>query len=94
MLRLLYYIIDMIIIVYGLYYFFTGVFVFIKSRKKINEHSSINKFAILIAARNEENVIGNLVKSLKKQDYPEELYDIFVLPNNCDDKTEEQRAGG
>lgn len=90
MLRLLYYIIDMIIIVYGLYYFFTGVFVFIKSRKKINEHSSINKFAILIAARNEENVIGNLVKSLKKQDYPEELYDIFVLPNNCDDKTEEQ----
>lgn len=46
------------------------------------------KFACLIAARNEEQVIGKLVESLGKQDYPHELYEIFVIPNNCTDQTE------
>lgn len=46
------------------------------------------KFAVLIAARNEENVIDKLVKSLIQQEYPKELYDIFVIPNNCTDNTE------
>ena len=45
------------------------------------------RFAILIAARNEECVIGNLVESLVHQDYPHELYDIYVIPNNCTDDT-------
>ncbi|NLW69752.1 MAG: glycosyltransferase family 2 protein [Eubacteriaceae bacterium] len=47
------------------------------------------KFAVLIAARNEEAVIGNLVKSLLEQDYPRELFDVFVAPNNCSDNTAE-----
>ena len=47
-----------------------------------------NKFAVLIAARNEEAVIAELVDSLKKQKYPKKLYDIYVLPNNCTDDTE------
>ena len=46
------------------------------------------RFACLVAARNEEAVIGALVESLKKQDYPDALYDIFVIPNNCTDDTE------
>lgn len=45
------------------------------------------KIAVLIAARNEEKVIGNLVSSLKKQRYPDRLYDIYVIPNNCTDHT-------
>ena len=31
------------------------------------------RFACLVAARNEEAVIGALVESLKKQDYPDDL---------------------
>ena len=31
-----------------------------------------------------------LVESLKKQDYPDALYDIFVIPNNCTDDTESE----
>lgn len=51
-------------------------------------HSAIQKrFAILIAARNEECVVGNLVESLMAQDYPQELYDVYVIPNNCTDDT-------
>lgn len=46
------------------------------------------RFAVLIAARNEENVIAALIKSLLAMDYPKELYDIIVIPNNCTDNTE------
>lgn len=47
------------------------------------------KIAVLIAARNEEAVIGHLVDSLKQQNYPDDKYEIFVAPNNCTDKTRE-----
>lgn len=46
------------------------------------------RFACLVAARNEEAVIGALVESLRAQDYPNALYDIYVIPNNCTDDTE------
>lgn len=53
------------------------------------------RFAVLIPARNEEAVIGALVESLRAQDYPRALYDIFVIPNNCTDRTEDAaRAAG
>ncbi len=45
------------------------------------------RFAVVIAARNEEAVIGRLVKSLLDQEYPRELFDVFVVPNNCIDDT-------
>ena len=46
------------------------------------------RFACLIAARNEEAVLGALVDSLRAQDYPDALSDIYVIPNNCTDDTE------
>lgn len=45
------------------------------------------KYGICIAARNEENVIGNLIDSINKQDYPKDLYKIFVVADNCTDNT-------
>ena len=47
------------------------------------------KFAVLIPARNEESVIGTLIESLRAQAYPDSLYDMYVIPNNCTDGTEE-----
>ncbi len=41
----------------------------------------------MIAARNEERVIGELVQSLLQQNYPKTLFDIYVMPNNCTDHT-------
>lgn len=53
------------------------------------------RIAAVIAARNEATVIGQLVESLMAQDYPRELFDVFVIPNNCDDDTEAvARAAG
>ena len=71
---------------YGLYFLVMATGVFGKKKEKIN-NSKKNHFAILIAARNEEEVIGNLIKSLKKQNYPKDKYDIYVIINNCTDNT-------
>ncbi len=46
------------------------------------------RFAVLIPARNEENVIASLVENLFQQNYPREKYDVYVIPNNCTDNTE------
>ena len=43
----------------------------------------------IIPAHNEAAVIANLVESLKAQDYPQELLDIYVIADNCTDKTAE-----
>ena len=46
-----------------------------------------HKFMAIIPAHNEESVIAELIESLKKQDYPKELYDIYVIADNCTDNT-------
>jgi len=54
-----------------------------------------HKYAAVICARNEEKVIAGLIDSLKKQDYPSELLDVFVIADNCTDRTAQtaRRAG-
>lgn len=89
MLQFIYYILFIFTLAYGLYFLITGFFGFKNMRKKlIKQHDPKHKFAVLIASRNEESVISSLVSSLKRQNYPEELYDIYVIPNNCTDDTE------
>ncbi|ADO55440.1 glycosyltransferase family 2 protein [Paenibacillus polymyxa] len=57
-------------------------------RKKRKEQAAPEKsFAILVAAHNEEQVVGALMENLKQLDYPKELYDVFVICDNCTDKT-------
>jgi len=57
-------------------------------REKREKRAPKTRFACLIPARNEESVVAVPVKSLLKQAYPPELFDVFVIPNNCTDKTE------
>ncbi|MEE1296258.1 MAG: glycosyltransferase family 2 protein [Bifidobacterium sp.] len=45
------------------------------------------RYAVLISARNEENVIGNLVRDIQTQTYPSELIDIWIVADNCTDDT-------
>jgi cellulose synthase/poly-beta-1,6-N-acetylglucosamine synthase-like glycosyltransferase len=71
-------------------YQFVYMFVAFKAKKgfkpgKQNVHQK--KYAVIIAARNEELVIGHLIKSIKNQKYPKELLDIFVIADNCTDQT-------
>lgn len=46
-----------------------------------------HKYGVVIAARNEEAVLGNLLDSINKQDYPPELVKVFVVADNCTDTT-------
>ena len=48
-----------------------------------------HRYAVLISARNESAVIGNLIHSIKVQNYPQELIDVFVVADNCTDNTAE-----
>lgn len=55
--------------------------------KKYPKAEKLHKYAVVISARNEETVIGNLIDSIRKQDYPEELVTVFVVADNCTDGT-------
>lgn len=57
--------------------------------RKFKPAKKKHKYAILIAARNEKYVIGNLLDSIKKQDYPSDLLTTFVVADNCTDDTAE-----
>ncbi len=57
--------------------------------KKYPDAPKTKKYAIVVSARNEENVIGQLCDCIKNQDYPSELVDILLVADNCTDKTAE-----
>lgn len=57
--------------------------------KKFPRTDKLHKYAVVIAARNEEAVIANLIESIKRQNYPTELVKIFVVADNCTDRTAE-----
>ncbi len=69
--------------VHRVLYVVTGFFFTRKFKPAKKQH----KYAILIPARNEEAVIANLLKSIKRQDYPAELITTFVVADNCTDET-------
>ena len=71
---------------WGGYYLLTGLMSW-RRPMDYGRHPAGTRFAVLIAARNEELVIGPLINSLLTQEYPAELYDIWVIPNNCTDNT-------
>ncbi|WP_256760767.1 glycosyltransferase family 2 protein [Cohnella sp. WQ 127256] len=56
-------------------------------RKERLTHKPTKSFALLVAAHNEEAVVGALIENLLKMDYPRELFDIFVICDNCTDNT-------
>lgn len=73
-----------ILYLYQMIYTVVGLLVKSKTPPK---PSKLHRFAVMIAARNEEVVIGNLIDSIKNQSYPEELVDIYVIADNCTDNT-------
>lgn len=80
-----------IFILFTGFYFYQVIYVFVSLFKKSKElnASRNNKYAVVIAARNESAVISQLIKSIKKQNYPAELVDIYVVADNCTDNTAE-----
>lgn len=76
-------------------YFYQMIFVFLGFKHKyLNKNAGrrpgkLHRFAVLICARNESAVIGQLLESLQQQSYPRDCYDIYVVADNCTDHTAE-----
>ena len=78
--------IQIIIFFFTIYYFIIAFFgVWRRKEKKILTPKKT--FAVIVAAHNEEEVIGQLVDNLQVLDYPRDLYDIYVIADNCTDNT-------
>ena len=72
----------------GMYYLFVGLCGFLPFKEKHKKLSDkLHRYALIISAHNEEAVIANMVDSLNRLKYPREMYDIFVIADNCTDKT-------
>ena len=72
-------------------YFYQIVYLILPLLKKQRplESKERRRYAILIAARNEEAVLPHLLESIRRQDYPAELISPFVVADNCTDRTAE-----
>ena len=66
-----------------------GLFGFKKETKDYADHEPESRFLVLIPAHNEERVIGDIIRNLESMDYPRELYDYYVIADNCTDRTAE-----
>ena len=88
MFKVVYSIVIYFSLIYTIYYVILAAFAFLKTKNE-TKNGKINYFAILIAARNEEKVIKELIDSLKNQNYDKSKYEIDVIINNCTDSTRE-----
>lgn len=79
-----------------LFVFFTAAYAYqivylviglIGKERRGKQDAKLHRYAAVISARNEEGVIGDLIRDLKGQHYPEKLLDVFVVADNCTDGT-------
>jgi cellulose synthase/poly-beta-1,6-N-acetylglucosamine synthase-like glycosyltransferase len=75
----------------GVYYISISFFGF-TYKKETYSADPQNVFAIIIAAHNEAEVISALVENCRELDYPKEMYDAFVVADNCTDNTAQVAA--
>ncbi len=68
-----------------IFFIFVGIF----THKKYPKANVQKKYGVIIPARNEENVVANLIESIQKNNYPQDKLHIFVIAHNCTDRTAE-----
>ncbi len=59
----------------------------IRSRPALRAAATQRRFAVLIPAHNEAEVIGPLLSSLEGQGYPRSRFDVYVSCDHCTDAT-------
>ena len=84
-----------LVTIFWAYQFIVSICSLIKFKDKPIIEEKEHRFMAIIPAHNEAAVVANLVESLKNQDYPKDLYDIYVIADNCTDNTAEvaRKAG-
>ena len=82
---------QIFIVFTGLFYLCLSFFGF-AGLKRPGKASKERRFAMLMPAHDEENVIGYALQSLFRQHYPRELFDVYVIADHCSDGTESKAA--
>ena len=72
------------------YQIIIGFWGFGKAEKDYKDHDPQMRFLVLVPAHNEEKVIGDIIGNLNEMDYPRELYDFYIIADNCTDGTAEK----
>ena len=78
---------QLLIVFFTIYYFTISFFGIFGRKKETKILEPRTTFAVIVAAHNEEKVIGQLVENLHLLNYPDSMYDIFVVADNCSDNT-------
>lgn len=70
-------------------YCYQAVFAVVRllGKRRVHTAQKMCRYAVMIAARNESAVIAQLLESIRQQDYPKDLVDIYVVADNCTDDT-------
>jgi cellulose synthase/poly-beta-1,6-N-acetylglucosamine synthase-like glycosyltransferase len=68
--------------VYKGLHFFIGLF-----QLEMGRNHERNRVSVIIAARNEEKMIGQCIQALLRQTYPEEKYEIIIVDDQSTDQT-------
>ncbi|MCH6269448.1 glycosyltransferase family 2 protein [Neobacillus citreus] len=75
--------------VLAIYYLILSFFGFGKAKRDYEIIEDQTRFLILVAAHNEEKVIGSTIENLKTIQYREDLFDIYIVNDNSTDRTGE-----
>lgn len=78
---------QLLIVFFTIYYFTLSFFGLFGKKKEVKIYDEVKTFALIVCAHNEERVIGQLVENLKLLNYKRQLYDIYVVADNCKDQT-------
>ncbi len=79
-----------VLLAYNLY---LSIFGFKRNPRTYERQDPKARFLILVPAHNEEAVIAEMVQSLSALDYPREMYDFYIIADNCTDRTAEIARG-
>ena len=64
-----------------------SIFGFKRKTNDYKPHDPKMRFLVLIPAHNEAKVISGIIQNMHKMQYPKELFDFYVLADNCTDDT-------
>ncbi|MBT2970602.1 MAG: glycosyltransferase [Candidatus Thiodiazotropha sp. (ex Ctena orbiculata)] len=91
-LSILFWIIGLVLSAFSFYQFAFFIISLFSRKKDKHEQAAVsvdNKFAVIIPAHNEELLIGGLVESINRSDYPQDKLKTYVTADNCSDGTAE-----
>ena len=75
-----------LIIFLSLFWYFFAYFVLsLKKHKKLPKGKINYRYAVLVPARNEDQVISHILESLQNQTYPNYFFDFYVIVESKDD---------